>query len=125
MSLRSHTITLPVNRKTAEVFEAILNIPPKIVPDAKKVDDWWSFTTEHGPTKLKFIANKELGILDHQLVENNYTWYVPMRVVSQGNKSAIIMTLFQPIHYTDQTFDERMKELEKIMQQMKQIIEQN
>ena len=125
MPFKSRTITISINRKTAEAFDAILNIPSKIMPDAKKNDDgWWSFTTQWGPARLKFNEKKQLGILDHQFIDNVATWEVPMRVVSHGENSAVITTLIKPANVSDQTFDERMEELEKIMQTMKQIIEE-
>jgi len=122
--IRSHTITIAVKRKTGEVFEAVLNCPPKMMPDAKKNDEgWWSFTTERGPAKLKFNENRQLGLLDHQYVDNDASWNVPMRVVPNGENSYVIITLFKPEHFSDQLFDERMKEMEQIMENMKQIVE--
>jgi hypothetical protein len=126
MDIHSRTITFSVNRKTAETFDAILNIPPKIVPDAIKSNDgWWSFTTLRGPAKLKFNENRQLGILDYQFVDNEAKWNVPMRVISNGNDSSVITTIIKPDGISDQSFDERMIEIEKIMESMKQIIEQS
>ena len=60
MNTQSRTITFTVNRNTAEAFDAILNIPPKMMPDATKHDDgWWSFTSQSGPARLKFKENKQ------------------------------------------------------------------
>jgi len=124
MDIHSRTITFSVNRKTAETFDAILNIPPKLIPDAIKSNDgWWSFTTLRGPAKLKFNENRQLGILDYQFVDNEAKWNVPMRVISNGNDSAVITTIIKPDGISDQSFDERMIEIEKIMEFMKQIIE--
>ena len=124
MDMHSRTITFSVNRKTAETFDAILNIPPKMIPDAIKSNDgWWSFTTLRGPAKLKFYENRQLGILDYQFVDNEAKWNVPMRVISNGNDSAVITTIIKPDGISDQSFDERMIEIEKIMESMKQIIE--
>ena len=124
MDIHSRTITFSVNRKTAETFDAILNIPPKMIPDAIKSNDgWWSFTTLRGPAKLKFNENRQLGILDYQFVDNEAKWNVPMRVISNGNNSAVITTIIKPDGISDQSFDERMMEIEKIMESMKQIIE--
>lgn len=124
MNIKSRTITFSVNRKTADAFDAILNIPPKMMPDATKRDDgWWSFTGPWGPAKLKFNENKQHGILDYQVVENDAKWDVPMRVVSKGDNSEVISTIIKPDTLSDETFDERMKEIEKIMLSMKQIIE--
>jgi len=123
---KSRTITFTVNRKTAEAFDAILNIPPKLMPDATKHDDgWWSFTSPWGPAKLKFHENRQLGILDHQFVDNDALWDVPMRVVSKGNDSEVITTINKPDGMSDQTFNERMIEIEKIFLSMKEIIEEN
>jgi len=123
---KSRTITFTVNRKTAEAFDAILNSPPKLMPDATKHDDgWWSFTSPWGPGKLKFFESRQLDILDHQFVDNEAQWNVPMRIVSKGDDSEVITTIIKPDSISDQTFDERMKEIEKIMLSMKQIIEEN
>ena len=124
MTSKSRTITFTVNRKTAEAFDAILNMPPKLMPDATKQDDgWWSFTSPWGPAKLKFHENRQLGILDHQFVDNDAQWDVPMRIVSKGDVSEVITTIIKPDSISEQMFNERMKEIEKIMLSMKQIIE--
>lgn len=123
---RVRTITFSVNKKTGDVFDAILNIPLKMMPDAKKNNDgWWSFTTPWGPGKLKFNENKQFGILDHQFVEDEAKWNVPMRVVSHGEESEVMITLIKPDTISDQLFDERMNEMEKMMLDMKKILEQN
>jgi len=123
---RTRTITFSVNKKTGDVFDAILNIPPKMMPDAKKNNDgWWSFTTPWGPGKLKFNENKQFGILDHQFVEDEAKWNVPMRVVSHGEESEVMITLIKPDTISDQLFDERLNEMEKMMLDMKKILEQN
>lgn len=121
---KSRTITFSVNRKTAEAFDAILNMPPKMMPDAsKQADGSWSFTSPWGQTNLKFFENRQLGILDHVVIDNETKWNVPMRIVSHGNDSEVITTIIKPDTISDQTFDERMKEIEKIILSMKQLIE--
>ena len=127
MNTASRTITFTVNRKTAEAFDAILNMPPKMMPDASKQEDGsWSFTSPWGSAaNLKFHENRQLGILDHQVIDDEAKWNVPMRVVSKGDDSEIITTIIKPDSISEQKFDERMKEIEKIMHSMKQIIEEN
>jgi len=126
MTNRSKTITISVSKKTADVFEAILISPMKIMQDAKKNENgWWSFNTLRGPAKMKFKENKQFGILDHLFVDDEAKWEVPMRVIPNGENSIIIITLFKPEKFSDQLFDERMKEMEKIMQTMKEIIEKH
>ena len=122
--IRSRTISIRVNRKTGDTFDAILNSPPKIMPDAKITSDgWWSFSTPRGHAKLKFNENKSLGILDHMFIDKESKWDVPMRIVSSGDESEVIITLIKPDELTDEQFNERMIEIEQVFGNMKKIIE--
>ena len=122
--IRSRTISIRVNRKTGDTFDAILNSPPKIMPDAKITSDgWWSFSTPRGYAKLKFNENKSLGILDHMFIDKESKWDVPMRIVSSGDESEVIITLIKPDELTDEQFNERMIEIEQVFGNMKKIIE--
>ena len=121
---RSRTITITVNKKTGDAFDAILQLPPKMMPDAKINDDgWWSFTGPHGKSKLKFNENKSLGILDHKYVDEESVWDVPMRVVSNGDYSEILITLNKPDELSDENFNKRVEEIGELVNNMKQIIE--
>jgi hypothetical protein len=71
------------------------------------------------------MHNRAYGILDHLYVDNESSWEVPMRVVSNGDESEVIITLVKPDVLTDVQFDERMKELEILFENLKKIIEQN
>ena len=123
---RSRTITISVCRKTGEVFDAILNSPPKMMPDAmQNNDDSWSFSTPRGNANLKFKQNKTFGILDHLYSDDEASWDVPMRVVSSGDSSEVIITITKPDVLNDEQFDERMKELEIIFKNLKEIIEKS
>jgi hypothetical protein len=121
---RSRTISITVKKTTGDAFDSILQLPPKIMPDAKISDDgWWSFTGPHGLSKLKFHENKAFGILDHQYVDAESSWNVPMRVVSNGDFSEVVITLNKPNGITDEQFDQRMQELGEMIHTMKNILE--
>ena len=124
MEQKSRTISVTVNKKTGEVFEAILNIPPKMFPDAVKNNDgWWMFQGPHGEAKLKFRENEKFGILDHVFEDPDGKWDVPMRVVPSGDHAEVVITLNKPQDYTDEHFNEKVKEVEGIFQKMKEAIE--
>ena len=124
MEQKSRTISLTVNKKTGEVFDAILNIPPKMFPDAVKNNDgWWMFKGPFGNAKLKFRENEKFGILDHIYEDPDGKWDVPMRVVPSGDVAEVIITLNQPQDLTDELFFEKVKEVEGILQKMKEAIE--
>ncbi|MGI0055918.1 MAG: hypothetical protein ACREAK_00935 [Nitrosarchaeum sp.] len=121
---RSRTISILVNRKIGDTFDAILNCPPKMMPDAKLAPDgWWSFSTKRGNARLKFKENKSLGILDHMFIDQESKWDVPMRIISSGDESEVIITLTKPDNLTDEQFNERMIEIEQVFLNMKKIIE--
>ena len=113
-----------MKKKTGEAFDAILNAPPKMMTDAKKSQDgWWSFMTNRGPAKLKFNENKPLGILDHMYIDDESKWNVPMRVVSSGDESEVIITLVKPDEITDKQFNERMGEIGRVFETLRELIE--
>lgn len=113
-----------MKKKTGDAFDAILQIPSKMMPDAKMNDNgWWSFTGPHGKAQLKFNENKSLGILDHQYVDDESSWNVPMRVVSNGDFSEVVITLNKPDEITDEQFDQRVSEISEMAVTMKNIIE--
>ena len=121
---RSRTISIIVKKKTGDVFDAILHVPPKMMPDAKMNDDgWWLFTGPHGKSRLKFNENKPFGILDHQYIDEESSWNVPMRVVSSGDFSEVMITLNKPDEITDEQFDQRISEMGEMIVTMKNIIE--
>ena len=121
---RSRTIAITVEKKTGDAFDAILKIPPKMMPDAQLNDSgWWSFTGPYGKSMLKFNENKSLGILDHQYVDEESSWDVPMRVVSNGDVSEVLITLNKPDEITDEQFDLRVEEISTMFNSMKNIIE--
>ena len=121
---RSRIISIIVEKKTGDAFDAILQVPPKMMPDAKLNENgWWSFTGPHGQSKLKFNENKSLGILDHQYIDEESSWDVPMRVVSSGDFSEVVITLNKPDELTDEQFNKRVSEIGDMVISMKNIIE--
>ena len=96
------------------------------MPGAKKSEDgWWSFLTSRGQAKLKFSENRSLGILDHMFVDQESEWNVPMRVVSSGDESEVIITLIKPDQITDDQFNQRMGEIAHVFQNLKDLIEKS
>jgi hypothetical protein len=115
---------MSVKKKTGETFDAILQCPKKMMPDAIFAKDgWWTFSTPRGKAKLKFKEDKNHGILDHVFVDAEAAWNNFMRVISKGDDSEIIITLIKPSEITDDQFNQRMSEIEEALANMKKIIE--
>ena len=88
---------MTVNKMVGDTFDAIVELFPKIIPDAKiNSDGWWSFIGPYGKSKVKFNQNKSLGILDHQYVDEESSWNIPMRIIQNGNFSEVVIILTKP-----------------------------
>jgi len=71
-------------------------------------------TWPHGKARLKFRENEKFGILDHVFEDPDGKWDVSTRVVSNGDFSEVVITLYKPQNFTDELFSERVKEVEEI-----------
>ena len=79
---------MTVNKMVGDTFDAIVELFPKIIPDAKiNSDGWWSFIGPYGKSKVKFNQNKSLGILDHQYVDEESSWNIPMCIIQHDENN--------------------------------------
>mgnify|MGYP006141254297 CR=1 FL=1 len=122
--IRTRTISMDVNKVVGETFDSILALFPKVIPNAKfNSDGWWSFIGPYGKSKIKFNQNKSLGILDHEYVDEESSWKIPMRIIPNGNSSEVIIILKKPKQLTDIQFNERVDKINKLVISMKKILE--
>jgi len=122
--IRTRTISIEVNKIVGDTFDSILELFPQFMPDAKiNSDGWWYFIGPYGKSKVKFNQNKSLGILDHVYVDEESSWQIPMRVISNGDFSEVVIILKKPEQLTDIQFDERVEKINKLATSMKKILE--
>ncbi|PWI44752.1 SRPBCC family protein [Streptomyces sp. ICBB 8177] len=129
---RSITKTVSIRRPVAEVFAFLAdpaNWPTWAVVNVKAIeptDDpgWWLMTTPHGPARLRLRANAELGLLDHDYVEEQASWEVPARVVANGTGTEFMMTFFQPPAFSDAYFDQQVSLVDTELATLKGLLEQ-
>ena len=122
--IRTRTISLVVNKMAGDTFDAIVELFPKMIPDAKfDSNGWWSFIGPYGKSKVKFNQNKSLGILDHQYVDEESSWHIPMRVIPNGDFSEVVITLKKPEQLSDFQFNQRVLKINSIVTSMKNMLE--
>jgi hypothetical protein len=115
-----------VNKMVGDTFDSLVELFPKLVPDAKiNSDGWWYFIGPYGKSKVKFNQNKSLGILDHEYVDEESSWNTSMRIIPNGNFSEIKIILKKPEQLTDFQFDQRVQKINEIATSMKRILESN
>ncbi|MFE9572770.1 hypothetical protein ACFYMW_30215 [Streptomyces sp. NPDC006692] len=85
--------------------------------------DWWLMATPQGPARLRIRGNAELGILDHEYLDDQASWQVPARVVANGTGAEFVITFFQPPAFTDAFFDEQIALVDTELATLKRILE--
>ncbi|WP_051795352.1 hypothetical protein [Streptomyces sp. NRRL S-87] len=128
---RSVTKTVSIRRPAAEVFDFVAdpaNWPAWAVVNVQAVEptddpDWWLMTTPQGPARLRIRGNAELGVLDHDYVDDQASWQVPARVVANGSGAEFMITFFQPPTFTDAFFDEQVALVDEELAALKRVLE--
>jgi hypothetical protein len=86
--------------------------------------EWWIF--DHsiaGRSKIKHIAVREYGILDHVFIGGGLTWDVFVRVIPNNNHgSTITWTFIKPDNITDTQFEEQLKGFDREIESWSNIL---
>lgn len=92
----------------------------------KEVDGEWVIDTPNGQNKVMLIERNSFGILDHYVkLTSGIEVYVPMRVVSNGDGSEVMLTVFQTPEMTDEGYAKDMQTVEKDLNHLKTITEES
>lgn len=71
----------------------------------KRKGEHWEVKTQQGTVDLRFTPYNEYGVLDHTVVLSDGTEvYVPMRVISNGKGSEVMLVLFRQSDMDDAVF---------------------
>ncbi|MER8187782.1 SRPBCC family protein [Kitasatospora sp. NPDC094015] len=128
---RSITKTVTIERPAREVFDYLAdpaNWPAWAVVNVQAIEptddpDWWLMDTPHGPARLRIRGNAELGLLDHDYVEEKASWQVPARVVANGTGTEFMMTFFRPPAFSEEFFDQQVALADTELATLKRILE--
>jgi hypothetical protein len=127
---KSNTKTIDISGEPKKVFEFLsnpLNWPQFAIVNLRSIqkgkDGWYDIVSKNGQGKLKMLANKEYGILDHIWEDSQATWKVFMRVVPNGEGSSLAVTFFHPTQIDIPTFELSMKQMDLEFAKLKEILE--
>ncbi|MGW7824369.1 SRPBCC family protein [Streptomyces puniciscabiei] len=128
---RAVTKTVTIARPPREVFAFLAdaaNWPLWAVVNVKAIEPdheagWWRMITPRGPARFRIRSNAELGLLDHDYIEEDADRSVPARVVPNGEGSEFMMTLVQPASYSDAFFDEQSALIDTELTTLKEVLE--
>ena len=128
--LRSRTLSVSIECSPKRVYEFVRN--PENVPrwagglgtSVRKEGDRWILETPDGPLGLAFVADNDLGVLDHQVtIAPGVDVLNPMRVVANGSGSEVSFTLFQLPGMTAEKFAEDAGLVERDLRMLKKVLE--
>jgi hypothetical protein len=110
-TFESQTISIRIDRPAGVVYDFMA--APENLPTwasglgraLKNTDDEWIAETPQGPMKVRFTERNGFGVLDHYVLpEPGLEIYIPMRVISNGAGSEVLITLFRLSDTSDQRF---------------------
>ena len=104
-----HTVSVAVARDAREVFDAFTdprNLPAWARASAVRPgpDGWWTLETPRGEARIRFAADRDRLIADHEYRDGRRAWRVPARVVALRRGCALLLTLERPDGVDDAAF---------------------
>ena len=110
--LEARTISISVDRKWKEVYEAIWRPEdfPKWASGLSKSSlvnhgKVWKGEGSNGPITVRFTDHNLFGVMDHYVdVGVGQEIYVPLRVIPNGDGAEVLLTLFRQPGMSDEKF---------------------
>ena len=127
-TLKARTLAVSIGCAPGQVYDFVSD--PRNLPrwsffgSVTKFGDQWVVDTSDGPVGFRFVEANELGVLDHYVkLGSGVEIYVPMRVISNGEGSEVLFTLFQAPDMSDEAFPEDAKQVERDLATLKVVLE--
>jgi hypothetical protein len=130
--MKSKTMSTSIKSDPKTVYDFVSNLEnlPKwassTFPSIKEVNGEWVVDTPNGRNKVIITEKNNFGILDHHVkLTSSVEVYVPMRVVKNGDGSEVMLTVFQAPEMTDEGYAKDIQTVERDLNHLKTLIEEN
>jgi hypothetical protein len=127
---RSRTLSVSINRPPRQVYAFVRNVEnlPRwasgLGRGVRKGPDGWILDTADGPLGFTFVADNDLGVLDHVVtIGPGVDILNPMRVVANASGSEVSFTLFQLAGMTAEKFEEDAALVQRDLRALKAVLE--
>ncbi len=124
-------ISIFIDRLPDDVYEFASN--PENLPrwaaglarsEVKRNGDAWVAEAPFGEVKIRFSRINTFGVMDHDVeIGSGEVVHNPMRVVSNGNGSEFIFTLFRQPEMSEEQFSEDARAVYTDLQTLKALLE--
>ena len=111
MARETRKLSVSIDRAATEAYE-FLSLPenfPKwasgLGASLRQAGADWIAETPDGPATVRFTERNSRGVLDHSLkLPRGGSVYVPLRVVANGERCELVLTLFRLPGMSDEKF---------------------
>jgi uncharacterized protein YndB with AHSA1/START domain len=127
---RSRTLSVSIDCPPERVYAFVRN--PENLPRwagglgtaVRRTGEGWILETADGPLGFAFVADNDLGVLDHRVtLAPGVDVLNPMRVVANGSGSEVSFTLFELAGMTAEKFAEDARLVERDLRALKKLLE--
>lgn|ERR671918_1012390 len=129
---KSKTMSTSIKSDPKTVYDFVSNLEnlprwaSSTFPSIKEVNGEWVVDTPNGRNKVLITEKNNFGILDHHVkLTSGVEVYVPMRVIKNGDGSEVLLTVFQAPEMTDDGYAKDIQTVEKDLNHLKTLIEEN
>jgi len=129
-SFKSRQVSITIGLPPDKVYDFVSN--PQNLPSwagglsgsIENINGEWIAESPMGKVKIKFADKNIFGVLDHDVtLPSGETFYNPMRVVSNGNGSELIFTLYQRPGMSEKDFKNDEEQIKKDLEKLRTLIE--
>jgi hypothetical protein len=129
---KSKTMSTSIKSDHKTVYDFVSNLEnlprwaSSTFPSIKEVKGEWVVDSPNGRNKVMITEKNNFGILDHYVkLTSGVEVYVPMRVIKNGDGSEVLLTVFQAPEMTDDGYAKDLQTVEKDLNHLKTLIEEN
>ena len=129
---KSKTMSTSIKSDPKTVYDFVSNLEnlprwaSSTFPSIKELNGEWVVDTPNGRNKVIITEKNNFGILDHHVkLTSGVEVYVPMRVLKNGDGSEVLLTVFQAPEMTDDGYAKDIQTVEKDLNHLKTLIEEN
>jgi hypothetical protein len=129
---KSKTMSASIKSDHKTVYDFVSNLEnlprwaSSTFPSIKEVKGEWVVDSPNGRNKVMITEKNNFGILDHYVkLTSGVEVYVPMRVIKNGDGSEVLLTVFQAPEMTDDGYAKDLQTVEKDLNHLRTLIEEN
>lgn len=130
MTLLCRHISVAINRPASEIYHYVSqpeNLPKwaeGLSGSIEKRGEEWIAQSPMGIVKIKFAAENEFGVLDHDVTTpEGHVFHNPMRVITNDSGSEVVFTLFRMPAISERDFEKDAAQILKDLKMLKSILE--